>query len=60
MTPEIIVFWVIIDPLTFVLGSLGGYLLFHEVVDLEHMPSLMEIFQIAKKRWWACAASISR
>jgi hypothetical protein len=56
MTTETMFFWVIIDPLTFILGSLGGFIIFHEIVNIDHMPTLKEIFQIAKRRWLACIA----
>ena len=46
-------FWVIIDPLTFVLGSLGGFILFHEIVDMDRFPSFSGILQMLKKRWLA-------
>ena len=54
MTTETVFFWVIIDPLTFILGSLGGYILFHEIVDMEHVPTFKEILLIVKRRWLAC------
>jgi hypothetical protein len=53
MTTETLLFWVIIDPLTFVLGSLGGFILFREIVDIDHVPSLKELAQIGKRRWFA-------
>jgi hypothetical protein len=53
MTHETILFWVIIDPLTFVLGSLGGFVLFHEIVDMDHVPSVKDLIQIGKRRWLA-------
>ena len=56
MTNESLFFWVIIDPLTFILGSLGGYILFHEVVDMDHIPSFSELFQIIRNRWLACVS----
>lgn len=54
MSNETIFFWVIIDPLTFILGSLGGYILFHEIVDLDHFPAMREIIPIVRRRWLAC------
>jgi hypothetical protein len=54
MANETLFFWVIIDPLTFVLGSLGGFILFREVVDMDHLPAFKEIIQLAKRRWLAC------
>lgn len=56
MTTQTMFFWVIIDPLTFILGSLGGFLLFHEIVDIDHLPTFKEIFRIVKRRWLACTA----
>jgi len=54
MNTETLFFWVIIDPLTFVLGSLGGFIIFHEIVDMDHFPNFNEILHIAKRRWLAC------
>jgi hypothetical protein len=54
MANDTLFFWVIIDPLTFVLGSLGGFILFHEIVDLDHMPAIKEIYFLLKRRWLAC------
>lgn len=56
MTTQTMFFWVIIDPLTFILGSLGGFILFHEIVDIDHLPTFKEIFQIVKRRLLACTA----
>jgi len=54
MTNETMFFWVFIDPLTFVLGSIGGYILFHEIVDMDHLPRSTELIQIIRRRWLAC------
>lgn len=54
MLDEKIFFWVIIDPLTFILGSIGGYILFHEIVDMDHLPNFLELIQIIRRRWFAC------
>lgn len=54
MSKETLFFWVLIDPLTFILGSIGGYILFHEVVDMDHLPNYSEVLQIIKRRWLAC------
>lgn len=50
MTIESLFFWIIIDPLTFILGSIGGYILFHEVVDMDHIPKFNELTQIIRRR----------
>jgi hypothetical protein len=36
------------------LGSIGAYLIFHDMAELDHIPSLTELFQLLKKRWLAC------
>jgi hypothetical protein len=54
MDPKTIVFWFILDPITFGLGSIGAYLIFHDMAELDHFPSLNEIFQLLRKRWLAC------
>jgi len=54
MNTETLLFWVLIDPLTFVLGSLGGFIIFHEIVDMEQIPAIKELLQIIKRRWLAC------
>jgi hypothetical protein len=53
MSTETLFFWVIIDPLTFALGSIGGYILFREVVEMDHLPRLNELIQIIRHRWMA-------
>jgi hypothetical protein len=52
--PQTIVFWLILDPITFGLGSIGAYIIFHEISDLDHFPPLTEILLILKRRWLAC------
>jgi hypothetical protein len=53
MSTETLLFWIIIDPLTFILGSLGGFVIFHEFSDLDHFPSLKELSGLIRKRWIA-------
>ena len=54
MDPETILFWFILDPITFGLGSIGAYLIFHEVSEMDHFPSIKEILLLLKKHWLAC------
>ena len=58
MTDQTLFFWVLIDPLTFVLGSLGGFVLFHEIVDMDHFPNTKELLLLVKRRWLAGVALI--
>lgn len=58
MTNQTLFFWVLIDPLTFILGSLGGFILFHEIVDMDHFPKMKEILNLVKRRWLAGLALI--
>ena len=53
MTNNTLLFWVLIDPFTFILGSLGGFVIFHEIVDMDHFPKLQELIGILKRRWLA-------
>ena len=53
MTNETLLFWVLIDPLTFVLGSLGGFVLFREFANMDHFPNFMEIARLFRQRWVA-------
>ncbi len=53
---ETLVFWLILDPITFGLGSIGAYLLFKEYVNLDHSPSLRELLPLALKHWKALGA----
>lgn len=54
MDPQTILFWFILDPVTFGLGSIGAYIIFREISDLDHFPSLVEFLQLLKKHWLAC------
>jgi hypothetical protein len=54
LDPKTILFWFILDPITFGLGSIGAYLIFQEFVELEHFPSITEVVQLLKKHWLAC------
>ena len=54
MEPQTIVFWFILDPITFGLGSIGAYLIFHEVSEMDHFPLFPEIIALLKRRWLAC------
>jgi hypothetical protein len=54
MDPKTIVFWFFLDPITFGLGSIGAYIIFREVADMDHFPSLNEIYLLLKKHWMAC------
>ena len=58
MTNETLLFWVLIDPLTFVLGSLGGFVLFREFANMDHFPKFKEIAKLFRKRWGALVALI--
>jgi len=53
MANETLLFWILIDPLTFILGSLGGFVIFHEFADMDHFPSFKEIAGLFRKRWIA-------
>jgi len=54
MDSQTIVFWFILDPITFGLGSIGAYRIFQEFVELDHIPSVGETLQLLKKHWLAC------
>ena len=54
MDPHTIVFWFILDPITFGLGTLGAYLIFREISNLDHFPSFNETLQLFRKQWLAC------
>ncbi len=54
MDPQTIIFWFILDPITFGLGSIGADLIFHEIAELDQVPSSAETLQILKRRWLAC------
>ncbi len=53
MDPQTIVFWFILDPITFGLGSIGAYILFRELSDLDHFPPMAEMIQLLRKHWLA-------
>ena len=53
MSNETLLFWILIDPLTFILGSLGGFVIFHEFSGMDHFPNFREIVRLLKKRWVA-------
>ena len=51
MAPSTFVYWVILDPLTFWFGTLGAYLVFQELSNLERRPNIEEWKRIFKKLW---------
>ena len=51
-----IIFWLILDPITFGLGSIGGYILFRELVEHERLPHRGEWIPLFKKHWFAILA----
>jgi len=53
---ENIIFWLILDPLTFGLGSIGGYILFRELVEHERLPHRDEWLPLLKQHWFALLA----
>jgi len=56
MPAPTLVFWLVVDPITFGLGSIGAYILFNEFTTFDHFPTLAEIIQMITKRWLALAA----
>lgn len=50
---ESLIFWIVIDPLTFLLGSIGGYVFFREFVDMDHFPNIQEMIKVIKRHWFA-------
>ena len=56
MFNENIVFWLILDPITFGLGSIGGYILFREFVENERLPRRGEWIPLLKQHWFAILA----
>jgi hypothetical protein len=57
MDTQTLIFWFILDPITFGLGSIGAYLIFQEFAGLDHFPPTPhDILFIIKKRWLACLA----
>ena len=53
---ENIIFWLILDPITFGLGSIGGYILFREFVEHERLPHRDEWLPLLKQHWFAILA----
>ena len=51
-----IIFWLILDPITFGLGSIGGYILFRELVEHERLPHRDEWVPLFKQHWFAILA----
>lgn len=49
MPAETLIFWLILDPVTFGLGSIGGYILFREFVEHERLPIGKEWVILLKK-----------
>jgi hypothetical protein len=59
MNTQTLIFWLILDPITFGLGSIGAYLIFQEFASLDHFPPTPhDILLIIKKRWLACLALV--
>ena len=56
MPPENIIFWLILDPITFGLGSIGGYILFRELVEHERLPHRDEWPMLLRQHWFALLA----
>jgi hypothetical protein len=56
MSTLTLVFWLLVDPITFGLGSIGAYILFNEFVILDHFPSADEIIALTRNRWKAIGA----
>ena len=56
ITTENVIFWLILDPITFGLGSIGGYILFREFVEHERLPRRDEWLPLLKKHWFAILA----
>jgi hypothetical protein len=48
-----LVFWLVIDPITFGLGSIGAYILFNELSAFDRFPTWREMVMLIKKRWLA-------
>jgi len=53
ISTENVIFWLILDPITFGLGSIGGYILFREFVEHERLPRREEILPLIKQHWFA-------
>ena len=56
ISTEKIIFWLILDPITFGLGSIGGYILFRELVEHERLPRRDEWIPLLKQHWFAILA----
>jgi hypothetical protein len=55
---ENFVFWLVLDPITFGLGSIGGYILFREFVEHERLPHRDEWLPLLRQHWGAILALI--
>jgi len=53
ITTENIIFWLILDPITFGLGSIGAYILFRQFVENERFPKRDEWWPVIKQHWFA-------
>ena len=53
---ENIIYWLILDPITFGLGSIGGYILFRELVEHERLPNRDEWLPLFRQHWFAILA----
>ena len=53
MTIENVIFWWILDQITFVLGSFGAYILFRELYIYENFPKWSEWLSLFKQYWFA-------
>jgi hypothetical protein len=53
MDSHTILFWFILDPITFGLGSIGAYIIFRELSDLDHFPSMTEMLKLFRNHWLA-------
>ena len=56
MLNQNIIFWLILDPITFGLGSIGGYILFRELVEHERLPHRDEWSGLLRQHWFALLA----
>ena len=56
MSTENIVYWLILDPITFGLGSIGAYILFQGLVENERLPNRDEWLPLFRKHWFALLA----
>lgn len=56
MPPENLIIWLVLDPITFSLGSIGGYILFREFVEHERLPRRDEWIPLLKQHWFAILA----